>query len=80
MQKWEYLLFEVSLANNRVIRVNCEGPGKTGRLGLHEAAFPNLVDYLKYIGEQGWDIVGTGNDFSTQGCGSPYLMAKRPVA
>ncbi len=66
MQKWEYLLFEVSLANNRVIRVNGEGPGKTGRLGLHEAAFPNLVDYLKYIGEQGWEIVGS----STSSCGT----------
>ncbi len=81
MQKWEYLLFEISLANNRVIIVNCEDPGKTGRLGLHEATYPNLVDYLKYIGEQGWEIVGTGKQFFYPGNWKPvsYGEASRGV-
>jgi hypothetical protein len=53
MTQWEYLVIEVW--KGKVDSVNGELVSKTAKKDMY-----NLVEYLTKIGQEGWEVIGTG--------------------
>lgn len=82
MQKWEFLVVQGEYIddpkenvrlNAKLIAVRANGislkpTGRTGPLG--GSPFPDLFEYLKQLGENGWEIVSTE--------GGTLFILKRP--
>lgn len=78
MPKWEYLLIEVWMG--KVDQVNYEPVYKTPPKGLSGGEMYTLAEYLSIIGQEGWEIVGTGTRgllINPEHNDSEVLIAKR---